>query len=154
MRKSIGVVITGLVVATLFAPGATAAGKKQVVEGSVAIPHPNPSDETCITGNHRRARLFTNYLFPNGVNGYEFEIDPKTAGKKFKLEVTGGEGVDIDISFYFDMGSTDDPAGAPSNVPFEERGEGGESGKVPPGYTIGLVCMYAGSNATFEYTAG
>jgi hypothetical protein len=155
MKKVFVLAAVTLVAAALIPNAATAAPKKQVVEGSVAFPMSGDAIEagTCNFGAHRRPRLFSQMLFPNGLVGYDFDVDPKTVGKKFKLD-TETAGTDLDISFYMDMGDPADPAGAPTNIPFENRKEGGEAGKVPPGMTKVLICMYAGSNATFTYTAG
>ena len=89
---------------------------------------------------------------PNGLVGYTFEVDPKTAGKKFKLEVAGGAG--MDIQFYTDLGDPTDPTTAPANVGYETPGPGGEEGTVPKGYPIAFVCMNEGANAAFKYIAG
>lgn len=155
MRKVFSLTAAALVAAALLPGGAHAAGKKQVVEGSIAIATPGDAIEagSCNFGAHRRPRLFTQMLFPNGVVGYDFDVDPATVGKKFKL-TTETAGADLDLAFYTDMGDPTDPAGAPTNIAFETRKEGGESGKVPPTMTKVLVCMAAGSNATFTYTAG
>ena len=155
MRKTLATAAVTLVAAAFIAPGASAAGKKQVVDGSIAFAASGDAVEagTCNFGAHRRPRLFSQMMFPNGIVGYDFDLDTKTVGKKFKL-TTETAGADLDISFYMDMGDPSDPAGAPTNVPFETRKEGGEVGKVPPGMSKVLVCMAAGSNATFKYTAG
>jgi hypothetical protein len=155
MRKVFVTAAVTMVAAALIPAGAKAAGKKQVVEGSIAIATSGDAVEagTCNFGAQRRPRLFTQMLFPNGVLGYDFDLDPKTVGKKFKLTTTTA-GADLDLSFYADMGDPTDPAGAPANFPFETRKEGGEAGKVPPGFTKVIVCMNAGSNAAFKYVAG
>jgi hypothetical protein len=89
---------------------------------------------------------------PNGIVGYTFEVDPKTVGKPFKLEVADGAG--MDISFYADLGDPTDPTTAPANMGFETAGPGGEKGTVPPGFPIVFVCMNEGTNSGFKYTAG
>ena len=155
MRKLVVAAAATLVAAALLPTNVSAAPKKQVVEGSVAFPMSGDAVEagTCNFGAHRRPRLFTQMLFPNGIVGYDFDVDPKTVGRKFVLK-TDTAGADLDISFYMDMGDPADPAGAPTNIPFENRKEGGEVGKVPAGMSKALICMFAGSNATFTYTAG
>lgn len=155
MRKLVVAAAATLVAAALLPANVSAAPAKQVVEGSVAFPMSGDAVEagTCNFGAQRRPRLFTQMLFPNGIVGYDFDVDPKTVGKRFVLK-TATAGADLDISFYMDMGDPADPAGAPTNIPFENRKEGGEVGKVPPGMSKVLICMFAGSNATFTYTAG
>ena len=154
-KKIFSLAVAGLIAAAFAPLSATAAPKKQTEEGSVAFPMNGDAIEagSCNFGAQRRPRLFTQGLFPNGLVGYDFDVDPATVGKKFKLE-TDAAGADLDISFYMNMGDVTDPAGAPTNIPFENRKEGGEVGKVPPGMTKALICMYAGSNANFTYTAG
>ena len=154
LKKALAVAAVTLVAAALI-PSATAAGKKQVVEGTIALPMSGDAIEagTCNFGAQRRPRLFSQMIFPNGIVGWDFDVDPRTVGKKFKL-TTETAGTDLDISFYMDMGDPADPAGAPTNIPFETRKEGGEAGKVPPGMTKALICMFAGSEAAFNYTAG
>ena len=88
----------------------------------------------------------------NGIVGYTFEVDPKTAGKRLVLEAADGAG--MDISFYSDLGDPTDPTTAPTNVPFETAGPGGEKGTVPAGYPYAFVCMTEGNNAGFSYMAG
>ncbi|HYI44155.1 MAG TPA: hypothetical protein VE174_01665 [Actinomycetota bacterium] len=161
MKKIISLVAVGLVAAAII-PGAAVAGKKgahQHVEGHIAMQAP-PADATdnpngCYSGVHRRLAVASQMQI-NGVVGFHFEIDTKTANKKFKLApVTPG--VDIDITFYDGFGTADqatDPAYAPATVGFEERNTEGEAGKVPPGMNMAIVCMKAGQNADFSYAAG
>jgi hypothetical protein len=97
--------------------------------------------------------LFTTFADQaNGAVGYTFEVDPKTAGKPFRLKVSEGAG--MDISFYSELGDPTDPTVAPANIPFETPGPGGEKGKVPAGFDYAFVCMTEGQNASFTYTAG
>ena len=102
----------------------------------------------------------------NGLVGWHFDVDPKTVGKKFTLDVAGqGSYVDVDILFYQKFGTPEDVvsdpggAGAPASMGFQTRAAGGEKGKVPPGMPKAIVCMYggglgAGVLGNFTYTAG
>lgn len=151
MKKLVAAAATAILIA---APVQSAvAGKKaaahQHVEGTIALPQGGNAAATCVYRAQRT--LFANGG-PNGVAGYTFEVDPATAGKKFKLEA--GDGVGLDISFYAEMGDTTDPATAPANYPYEAPGPGGEAGTVPAGYPIAFVCMTEGTNGSFTYTAG
>lgn len=158
MRKVIGTAAALMLIAASFGGAASAAPKQQTVEGSVAMMAPFPADLTsCYSGLHRRLAVVTQEQV-NGVVGFHFDVDPATAKKPFKLEVTGGQGaVDLDISFYTEFGTVEqatDTAYAPANVAFEEREPGGEAGIVPEGMTKAIVCMYDGQASTFTYTAG
>jgi hypothetical protein len=148
--------------AVSFFPGTTsAAPKQQVVEGSITMMAPFYGDTfaTCYSGLHRRASVLSGGA-ANGVVGFEFDVDPATIGKPFVLEVNGGQaGVDLDITFYTEFGTTDqalDRTHSPPNYSFEQRGAGGESGVIPKGldWTKAIVCMHTGADATFTYTAG
>ena len=160
--------IVGLValVALAMLPGGAMAGKKkkkkpvhQMVDGSVLMRAPWAGDQlaSCYTGGHRRVAVLSGEAV-NGDIGYHFDVDPKTAGQPFELEVTGGQGdVDFDITFYTEFGTQEqatDTAYAPANIGFEERGPGGEVGEVPVGMEKAIVCMYDGYNATFTYSTG
>ena len=154
MKRTIALSMS-IVIGLSFASSATA-GRKPVhqhVEGTVMIPTPTP-DNVCFSGLQRRARLTSQMAFPNGVVGFDFDVDPKTVGKKFELEVTEGAGADLDINFYGSLGTVDDPATNPPVLAFEEREEGGEVGVVPDGYSKVIICAYAGSDVSFTYTAG
>lgn len=164
MRKITALLVIALLAVGLIADGAVAGKKKkkkltyQQVEGSVAMMLPFYNDlNACYTGAHRRIAVLSQEQV-NGDVGYHFDIDPGTAGGPFNLEVTGGMGdVDLDISFYTELGTPEqatDTAYAPYNVGFEERKPGGEKGIVPPDMTKAIVCMWNGQNATFTYEAG
>ncbi len=150
MRKILVVAAVSVLAAL---PAAEAIAKKkaahQHVEGAIALPH--PSTEGCV---YRTQRMLYGPLGAsvNGIIGYTFEVDPRTAGKRFKLEVADGAG--MDISFYSAVDNASDPSTAPSNLAFETPGPGGESGEVPPGFPYAFVCMTEGSQASFTYTAG
>lgn len=148
--------IVTLIAALALAPAAQAAKKKgkpahQHVEGTIALPQPYAADGTCIYRAQRSLVATAGYAV-NGFIGYTFEVDPKTAGKPFKLEVSDGAG--MDISFYSELGNPADPTSAPANMPFETAGPGGEKGTVPPGFPIAFVCMTEGADAGFSYMAG
>ena len=155
MKKIIAFGLTALLA---IAPATALAGKKKAVrqemQGEIALAAPFPADGTCFTGATRRTALASDGAV-NGVVGHHFDLDPRTAGKNFQLHVTGGsDDVDLDIAFYADFGSMDDPSAAPANVAVETREAGGEEGEVPAGMTKVIVCMYAGSDASFHYMAG
>ena len=153
MKKLLVLGLVAVVALPAFAGSATAAKKKSkpvVVEGSVLLPQPGGPVGPCVYRTHRT--FMATLGAPNGVFGYTFDVDPKTVGKKFKLEVSDGAG--MDIQFYADLGDPTDPTTAPANSGYETPGPGGEKGTVPPGYPIAFVCMNEGVNATFKYTAG
>lgn len=88
--------------------------------------------------------------------GYTFEVDPKTVGGKFKLEVSRGAGVDI--VFMHELGSRGLDYPLPGFVPppswaFDTPGPGGERGKIPDDFPFATVCLSDGSDASFMYTA-
>ncbi|HEV2754960.1 MAG TPA: hypothetical protein VG318_04200 [Actinomycetota bacterium] len=161
MKKLATLIALGLVATTALS-GAALAGKgkgvRQDVSGTIAMQAP-PSDHTdnpngCYSGVHRRFAIATQEQV-NGVVGFHFDVDPGTWGKKFRL--TPGSAVDIDITFYSEFGTVDqatDPAFAPFNLSFEERNNDGEFGIVPKDMTKAIVCMKAGQNAPFTYSAG
>lgn len=155
MKKLIVLALAALLALPAFAGSATAAKKKAkpvVVEGSVMVPQPYAADGTCIYRTQRAWMSLSGGAAPNGIFGYTFEVDPKTVGKKFTLEVSDGAG--MDIVFYSEMGDASDPTVAPGNTGYETPGPGGEKGTVPPGFPIAFVCMTEGANASFTYTAG
>ena len=166
MKKILTLAIAALMAATLM-PAAHAKKPKQAVEGTIAFPAPfaQGTFDGCWGGLTRRTSAQSGGSV-NGVTGYYFDIDKATWNKKFKLDVTGGEGtVDLDIFLYIhwpDQAETaDDPVngGTPTSVDFQTRGEGGEAGVVPEGAVKAIVCMYGGPdgygyNASFNYTAG
>ena len=167
MKKIIGAALAVALVAAAFAVPATAKGKKQIVEGSIAFPAPfvQGTFAGCWGGLTRRTGTPTSDA-SNGVFGYHFTIDKATWNKKFKLEPSGGSGtVDLDLFLYsFYPGPEETPndpvnGGTPVSVDFQDRAAGGEAGVVPKGTTDAIVCMYAGPeyqgfNTAFTYTAG
>lgn len=154
-RLAVGLVVLSL--AAMPATEAVAKKKKkkpaahQHVEGSIAAPQPYPADGTCVYRGHRALASVVGEDANGGI-GYIFDVDPKTVGLPFKLEVSDGAG--MDISFYSEMGDPADPTVAPSNMPFETPGAGGEEGTVPDGFPIAFVCMTDGADATFTYMSG
>ncbi len=159
MKKVVSVISVAVLAGSLF-QGAAAKPppKKQVVEGRILMMAPFPLDlNSCYAGAHRRAAVVTQGN-NNQLIGFHFDIDPATNKKPFTLEVTGGQGdVDLDITFYTEFGTVEqatDTAYAPPNQSFGTREPGGEAGIVPPTMKKAIVCMWAGANATFTYTAG
>lgn len=161
MKKLIALMSLALVAGSMFA-GSAMAKKKAVtqhVEGNILMQAP-PSDATdnpngCYSGVHRRINVLAQEQ-ANGIVGFHFDVDPGTWNKKFRL-TPETDGVDIDITFYTEFGTTDqatDTAYAPYTVGFEERNNDGEFGKVPPDMTKAIVCMKSGQNADFMYMAG
>lgn len=153
MRKVIAISVALLLLGGALAPASAGKKKKkskpQVVEGSIVVPQPGAAAGPCI---YRTQRTLMAGGGPNGIIGYTFEVDPKTVGKPFKLEVADGAG--MDIQFYSEIGDVTDPTTAPANYGYETPGPGGEKGTVPEGFPIVFVCMNEGSNAGFKYTAG
>ncbi len=148
--------LSALLIALLLVGGAVpaTAGKgkkkaKQKQEGSIALPA-QYTDGNCFFGLHRRLNLVAQRQ-AQGIVGFDFDVDPKTEGGKFKL-VPAGDSADLDISFYQSIGDISDPAGAPGNVDYHTREAGGESGLIPPGYPVAIVCMVEGENVDFTYT--
>jgi hypothetical protein len=124
------------------------------MQGDVALATPYPADSTCFSRLARTEGLVTGGA-ANGVVGFHFDVDPKTANKNFQLHVTGGgDDTDLDIVFYANLGSLEDPNAAPAFMAYETREAGGEVGKVPAGMTKAIVCMAAGSQSSFHYMAG
>jgi hypothetical protein len=154
MKKLIALAVTGLLaVAPASALGAKK-GVRQEMQGDVIAPTPYPTDGTCFSRLARTTNLASNGAV-NGVVGFTFDIDPRTAGKKFQLHQTGGaDDVDLDLVYYADLGSLDDPNAAPAFMAYETREAGGEVGTVPAGMTKAIVCMANGSQASFHYMAG
>ena len=156
-------------VALSLVQGAALAGKKkatkQTEDGMVAAPAPYTDNTGCYAGLHRRMAIASQEQ-AKGAIGYNFDIDPATAGKPFTLDVTAGQGdVDLDIYFYEKFGTVDDAtgdpvnAGSPYTLSFNTREPGGEYGIVPEGMTKIIVCMYGGPEYTgvgaeFHYEAG
>jgi hypothetical protein len=151
MRKPLALLLVAALAIPVFSGSAIAAKKKgQTVEGSIVLPQGGGPAGPCVYRTQRT--LMATAGAPNGVFGYTFDVDPKTANKKFKLEVS--EGVGMDIQFYSELGDVSDPSTAPANVGYETPGPGGESGTVPKGYPIAFVCMTEGVEGSFTYTAG
>ena len=151
MKKLLALSLVAVIAFPVFAGSATAAKKpKQVVEGSILLNQGGAAAGPCVYRTQRT--LMATAGQPNGIFGYTFDVDPKTVGKKFVLEVADGAG--MDIQFYSELGDPADPTAAPANHGYETAGPGGEKGIVPPGYPIAFVCLNEGANASFTYTAG
>lgn len=163
MKHLISLALAAVLVMTL-APGAGAVAGPQKEEGSVLLAGPGPNGETtggCWTGWARRTWIFSGGA-TGGPFGHMFEIDKKTWGGKFKIEVTGGAAgtEDLDVTFYANPGTIDpaDPAmqgGIVESGSYLNREPGGEAGTVPPTATVALVCLAigTGADAQFTYTA-
>lgn len=170
MRRLVAVLLVGSLVAVSLAPSALAGKKKkkkpvvQIEAGEVFLPtpYPHPSSDDCFSGLHRRLSVLSGSASPHqGTFGWEFDVDERTWGKNFVLEVTGGASPDLDITFYGTLGTVDqvvgDPvyAGSPYAVTYGTRNTDGEAGEVPSETTKVIVCMMAGgAQATFDYRAG
>jgi hypothetical protein len=152
-------IVTALVAPLAIADAAPAGG--QTAEGTVALAGPGPNGETtggCWTGWARRAWIVSGGATA-GPFGSIFEIDKKTWGGPFELEVVGGAAgtEDLDVTFYADPGKIDpaDPAmqaGIIETGAYLTRTAGGEDGTVPPTSTIALVCLGIGTGANAEWT--
>ena len=151
MRKIIATLLAVMLVGGALIAPATAGKKKkpkpQVVEGSILVPQGGGPAAPCV---YRSQRTLASGGGPNGIVGYTFDVDPKTEGRPFKLEVADGSG--MDIQFYSELGDVTDPTTAPANMGYETAGPGGEEGTVPPGFPIAFVCMTDGANASFKYS--
>jgi energy-converting hydrogenase Eha subunit A len=158
MRKVIALALAVLAIMSVVSGSAVAKKKKPVlqhVEGSILLPQPGVALGNCNYRPQRSLLGASNEAFPNGVLGFTFNVDPKTAGQPFTLEVEDGQGdVDLDIVFYTDYGDPTDPTTAPANTGYETVGPGGEKGVVPAGFPLAFVCMAIGGNASFMYMTG
>ncbi len=151
MKKLLALAVAALLLgAAVPATAGKAKKAKQKTEGSIALPA-QFVDGSCFFGLHRRTNLVAQRQ-AQGIVGFDFDVDPKTAGGKFKL-VPADDSADLDISFYQSLGDITDPAAVPGNIAFETREAGGESGTIPPGFPIAIVCMVTGENVDFTYTA-
>ena len=165
MKRFIGLTGAAVLALALLGPGATAGkGAHQHVEGDILMMAPFVSEaeqlQSCYAGVHRRLSLVGGEQV-QGIVGWHFEVDPGTYNKKFKLDVTAGSAIDLDLTFYLSgLGSIEDHANNPpygSTLPvvnFEERDDKGEKGIVPKDATHAIVCMFEGQNASFSYMAG
>jgi hypothetical protein len=154
MKKLIALAVTGLLAVAPASALAAKKGVRQEMQGEITAPTPYPADGTCFSRLARTTNLASSGAV-NGPVGFTFDIDPRTAGKKFQLHVTGGsDDVDMDLVYYASLGSLDDPNTAPAFQAYETRETGGEAGVVPPGMTKAVVCMAAGSQGAFHYMAG
>lgn len=147
MKKLIAVVATGLIAMSLFGGAATAAPKRQSVEGTILFPARHP--DGCYTGLQRHLTSVIGEP-SNGVLGWTIKVDKATWKKPFKLDGTAPAGtVDLDVTFYLGEFANQEeflanPApAAPASIAFENRGEPGEKGIVPDGSVNALVCVYA-----------
>ncbi len=122
---------------------------QQVVEGSIMLMAPAPSDpDSCFSGLHRRLFLAFGETAQGRV-GYHFDVDPATAGGNFVLEPTAGSNIDLDIVFYTTFG---DQTAAGETRTYEARGSTPETGTIPPEMPKAIVCMYSGTQSRFKYT--
>ena len=154
MKKLIALAVTGLLAVAPASALAAKKGVRQEMQGEITAPTPYPTDGTCFSRLARTTALASNGAV-NGVVGYTFDVDPRTAGKKFQLHVTGGSAeTDLDLVYYANLGSLEDPNTAPAFQAYETREAGGEVGTVPAGMTKAIVCMAAGSQGAFHYMAG
>jgi hypothetical protein len=166
VKKFLGLALSGLLAVSLLGP-ASAAGKKQTVDGLIALPAPYTDDSGCFAGIDRRLAMLTMGQ-ENGVFGYHFDVDKATWNKPFYVAPTSAAAgdADIDILFYLaEFGSPDlvasDPtgAGAPPSVDFKTREAGGEAGVVPKTAVKAIACVYGGQlgasgGVNFHYEAG
>ena len=151
MKRFIIFSLAAVIAFPVLAGNATAAKKpRQTVEGTILLNQGGAAVGPCVYRTQRSLMAIAGG--PNGIFGHTFEVDPKTAGKKFVLEVSDGAG--MDISFYSDLGDPADPTTAPANMGYETPGPGGEDGIVPKGFPYAFVCLNEGVNASFTYTAG
>jgi hypothetical protein len=142
-------------------PSGSGGSGGQEVKGEIQQPAPfvdtQSGEVACYSGKHRRGAVLTDGE-NQGVDGWHFDVDPKTNGSKFVLTVDGGEGTpDLDITFYTEFGTVEqqaDTAYAPPNQSYDTRGPGGETGTVPPDMKKAIVCMLDGANVPFTYTTG
>ena len=161
MKKLVSLIAVGLIATTALS-GAAVAGKKKAVRqdvtGHIQLEAPpaaaTDNPDGCYSGVHRRIAVLSQGQV-NGVVGFDFDVDPGTWNKKFRL--TPGSAVDIDITFYDGFGTVEQAADrtyAPYNLGFETRDTNGETGIVPPNTSKVIVCMKTGQDADFTYSAG
>jgi hypothetical protein len=141
------------------APSGSGGTGAQEVTGTIQQPAPfvdtaNPGTVGCYSGKHRREAVLSDGA-NQGVDGWHFDVDQKTIGKNFILTADGGEGTpDLDITFYTEFGTPEqiaDPTYAPPSQAYETRAAGGETGTVPTGMKLAIVCMLDGANVPFTY---
>lgn len=164
MKNLVTVALASMLAASLLAP-ASAAAKKQVIEGTIAAPARHP--DGCYTGLSRHLWSLAGDS-ANGAVGWVFDVDKATWKGKFTLEPTGGVGtVDLDLTYYYgDFASTEEflanPApAAPATAEYETHEGPGESGIVPEGAIKAIICVFAGEGGqasadvpfTYEATA-
>ena len=160
MKRLITLALATTLVAALAPLSAHAGAAPQKETGTVLLPAPGPNGEVtggCWTGYPRRFWIFTGGATA-GPFGSMFEIDKKTWGGKFKLEVTSGVSgqEDLDLTFYANPGTVDpaDPAqqgGIVETGSYLTREAGGETGIVPPTTTVALICLGVGTGANAEW---
>lgn len=163
MKKLFGVALAAVMALSLVSgPAVAGKGKKQEVEGSIALAARHP--DGCYSGVHRRVQALA-MQNANGLFGYDFDVDKATWNKPFVLELVSGLGtVDLDITYYLGERTKaedfqdGDPA-VPPTVAYETHEEGGEADIVPEGAVWAIVCIYESENgvgfgADFTYVAG
>lgn len=143
-------ILAALVAATLTSSLRAAPAPGQRVDGSIrlALPHPVYEDG-CLGFGAQYQIAWLQRPEVNGVVGFQFELDERTWGKRYRL-VPSDDTADLDIAFF--------PRFQPLVVTEDyvddaTRGPGGETGIVPSGMTVALVCLYSGSEVSFRYTA-
>lgn len=143
----IAATVAGLAIA---APLSAAPRRGQRVDGSIRLATANPvHSDGCLGLGAQYQVAWLEQPALSGHVGYQFEVDERTWGEDFKL-VAGKAGADLDIAFFLYV----HPGFVTQDYVFHAtRGRGGERGVVPPGATQALVCLYAGSEVPFRYTA-
>lgn len=143
-RLAVVLALSCCAAAAVPALAAEETGKGQLVAGEVAAP-------VALVARVPRTLALTDRS-TNGLTGFAFDVDPATVGGPFTLKETAdatGLG-DLQIGFYSDLGTVDQPA----VVAGEFLGAGdGEQGYVPEGAKVALVYLASGADVAFGYAA-